>query len=127
MTVSAPLIDHLLCYQKTSATAAAAMTSDLGYPPDLEPAIQDELAVLANIETRYSDELARLERSGTPALGQGAPSAAACVQTQLRVGAARLEARRPASADAGIHVVAREDEALRRPPAPLEQLCPLSA
>jgi hypothetical protein len=43
------------------------MTSDLGYPPDLEPAIQDELAVLASIETRYSDELARLERSGSPA------------------------------------------------------------
>ena len=42
------------------------MTSDLGYPPDLEPAIQDELAVLASIETRYSDELARLEQSGSP-------------------------------------------------------------
>jgi hypothetical protein len=42
------------------------MTSDLGYPPDLEPAIQDELTVLASIEARYSDELARLEGSGSP-------------------------------------------------------------
>jgi hypothetical protein len=41
------------------------MTSDLGYPPDLEPAIKDELAVLASIEARYADELARLERSGS--------------------------------------------------------------
>jgi hypothetical protein len=61
------LIDHLLCCQKTSA-AAAAMTSDLGYPPDLEPAaIQDELAVLASIDARYSGELVRLERSGSSA------------------------------------------------------------
>jgi len=50
---------------KKSAAAAAAMTSDLGYPPDLEPAIKDELAVLASIEARYADELARLERSGS--------------------------------------------------------------
>src|SRR3954447_909360 len=59
------LNDHLLCCQKKSAAAAAAMTSDLGYPPDLEPAIKDELAVLASIEARYADELARLERSGS--------------------------------------------------------------
>ena len=43
------------------------MKSDLGYPPDLEPAIQDELNVLASIEARYSDELAQLEHSGSPA------------------------------------------------------------
>jgi hypothetical protein len=34
------------------------MISDLGYPPDLEPAIQDELTVLASIEARYSDAMA---------------------------------------------------------------------
>jgi hypothetical protein len=36
------------------------------YPPDLEPAIQDELSVLASVEARYADELARLEGSGDP-------------------------------------------------------------
>jgi len=39
---------------------------DTIYPPDLEPAIQDELTVLASLEARYSDELARLEGSGSP-------------------------------------------------------------
>jgi hypothetical protein len=37
------------------------MKSDLGYPPEMEPAIQEELTVLASIEIRYHDELARLE------------------------------------------------------------------
>jgi len=36
------------------------MKSDLGYPPELAPAIQEELTVLASIEMRYHDELARL-------------------------------------------------------------------
>jgi hypothetical protein len=41
------------------------MKSDLGYPPELEPAIQEELTVLASIEMRYDDELARLECSAS--------------------------------------------------------------
>jgi hypothetical protein len=41
------------------------MKSDLGYPPELEPAIQEELTVLASIEMRYHDELARLECSAS--------------------------------------------------------------
>ena len=42
-------------------------STNLGYPPDLEPAIRDELTVLARIEARYADELARLELSASPA------------------------------------------------------------
>jgi hypothetical protein len=41
------------------------MKSDLGYPPEMEPAIQEELTVLASIEMRYHDELARLECSAS--------------------------------------------------------------
>jgi len=41
------------------------MKSDLGYPPELEPAIQEELTVLASTEMRYCDELARLECSAS--------------------------------------------------------------
>ena len=38
--------------------------TNLGYPPELEFAIQEELSVLG-IEARYTDELARLEQSHT--------------------------------------------------------------
>jgi hypothetical protein len=38
---------------------------DLGYPPDLEPAIRDELVVLAGIEARYTNELVSLEQSAS--------------------------------------------------------------
>jgi hypothetical protein len=36
------------------------------YPDDLEPAMREELAILASIEARYEDELARLEQSVAP-------------------------------------------------------------
>ncbi len=39
--------------------------TNLGYPPELESAIEEELAVLGSIEARYTDELARLEQSDT--------------------------------------------------------------
>ena len=61
------------------------MTSDLGYPPDLEPAIQDELAVLASIEACYADALARLERSGS----QSSAKAHLRKQLELRRNSAR--------------------------------------
>src|SRR5829696_10417450 len=76
----APPNDHLLWSRKT----AAAMKSDLGYPPDLEPAIREELTVLASIDARYADELARLELSASPT------SAKAHLRQQL----ARAEAHR---------------------------------
>ena len=37
--------------------------TNLGYPPELEFEIQEELSVLGSIEARYTDELARLEQS----------------------------------------------------------------
>ena len=39
--------------------------TNLRYPPELESAIEEELAVLGSIEARYTDELARLEQSET--------------------------------------------------------------
>ena len=39
--------------------------TNLGYPPELESAIEEELSVLGSIEARYTDELARLEQSDT--------------------------------------------------------------
>ena len=40
-------------------------TNTWATPPDLEPAIQHELTVLASIEARYRHELASLERFGS--------------------------------------------------------------
>ena len=39
--------------------------TNLGYPPELEFAIQEAFSVLGSIEARYTDELARLEQSNT--------------------------------------------------------------
>ena len=39
--------------------------TNLGYSPEFEFAIQEELSVLGSIEARYTDELARLEQSNT--------------------------------------------------------------
>jgi hypothetical protein len=70
------------------------MKSDLGYSPELEPAIQEELTVLASIEMRYHDELARLECSASSTSVKD-PSTPACVQAQLCAGAARLVGSAP--------------------------------
>ena len=47
---------------QTGAAAMAPNKTNLGYPPELEFAIQEELSVLGSIEARYTDELARLEQ-----------------------------------------------------------------
>jgi hypothetical protein len=61
--------------------AMAKQVGDLGYPPDLEPAINEELAVLASIEAGYANELEQIEHSATPASIKG--------QLRLRRTAAR--------------------------------------
>jgi hypothetical protein len=50
---------------QTGAAAMAPNRTNLGYTPELESAIEEELSVLGSIEARYTDELARLEQSET--------------------------------------------------------------
>jgi hypothetical protein len=46
---------------KTAAKASATLEHAPVYPDDLEPALQDTLAVLANIDAHYDEERERLE------------------------------------------------------------------
>jgi hypothetical protein len=55
---------------QTGAAAMAPNRTNLGYPPELESAIEEELSVLGSIEARYTDELARLEQSDTSGSGK---------------------------------------------------------
>jgi hypothetical protein len=59
MTAEWPTLHHL-SYAARVLKPAAAMApnkTNLGYPPELEFAIQEQLSVLGSIEARYTDEL----------------------------------------------------------------------
>jgi hypothetical protein len=60
-----PLFELRCSGAQTGAAAMAPNKTNLGYAPELEFAIQEELSVLGSIEARYTDELARLEQSNT--------------------------------------------------------------
>ena len=57
--------------------------TNLGYPPELESAIEEELAVLGSIEARYTDELARLEPVQHFGLGEGTLAPAARMEAHV--------------------------------------------
>jgi hypothetical protein len=58
--------NHLLCYPARAEEAVEGHTVGRKTDGGFDPAIDAELAILTSIETRYSEELAKLERSPKP-------------------------------------------------------------
>jgi hypothetical protein len=52
--------------RNVTSASVAAHTEPAFYPDDLQPALQDALALLANIDAHYDEERARLERWSGP-------------------------------------------------------------